>query len=93
MSYGLEVFHTNGALTFSSDDVTWNQVDFFFVPANGGTTAMYPIIEGRQVLTVQMFINPPPNDRKATAHTVSVSGTYVSATGGSEDAYILVLMR
>ena len=93
MTFGLEVFKSNGALGYSSDDVTWNQVDFFYVGAGGSETHNYAALAGRTVLTVQMFINPPPNDRKAIAHTVTVSGTTVSASGGSEAAYILVLMR
>lgn len=93
MSHGLEIYHTNGALAFSSSDVTWNQVEFFYVGPSGSESRNLPVLAGRQVLTVQMFINPPPNDRKATAHTVTVSGTTVSASGGSEAAYILVLMK
>jgi hypothetical protein len=93
MSFGLEIYHTNGAVAFSSNDVTWNQVDFFYVGPDGSESRYLPALSGRQVLTVQMFINPPPNDRKATAHTVTVSGLTVSASGGSEAAYILVLMK
>lgn len=93
MSFGLNVFHSNGNLTFSTDDVTWNQVDFFYVAGGGSATHTYPVLDGRSVLTVQMFINPPPVDRRAVAHTVTVAGTNVSVGGGSEGEYILVLMR
>lgn len=93
MSFGLNVFNASGGLAYSSSDVTWNQVDFFLVPANGSVTNSYSVLSGREVLTVQMFVNAPPTDRKATAHTVSVSGTTVSASGGSESSYIMVLMR
>ena len=93
MSFGLELNNAAGNLVYSSADVTWNQVDFFQVAGGGSESRTLPALAGRQVLTVQSFINPPPNDRKATAHTVTVSGTTVSVTGGSEAAYILVLMR
>ena len=93
MTFGLQVFNADGHLGYSSDDVTWNQADFFYVPPYGSVAQNIPAIVGRQVLTVQMFINPPPSDRKATAHAVSVSGAVVSASGGSEAAYILVLTR
>lgn len=93
MTHGLEVRHTNGNLAFSTDDVTWNQADFFPVAGYGSESRDLPALAGRQVLTVQMFINPPPSDRKATAHAITVSGTTVSVSGGSEAAYILVLMR
>jgi hypothetical protein len=93
MAHGLELFSNAGGLVYSSQDVTWNQVDFFPVAANGSEFKNYPVLQGRAVLTVQMFVNPPPNDRKAIAHNVVVSGTSVSVSGGTESAYILVLMR
>lgn len=175
MSHGMEIYSSGGHLTYSSSDVTWNQVDFFFVPAfavvtstslykwpetycvafqlrrveDGSTyinyafyelnktihygietsfyldgykyergdwygeqvdgtrvyykikkTRMdlpnvknYPVIAGKEVLVTQMMINPPPIDRKAIAHTIAVNGTEVTVSGGTEDTYILVLMR
>jgi hypothetical protein len=93
MSFGLAVFNAAGGMTYSSDDVTWNQVDFFRVDGGSSASKDYPVLAGREVLTAQMFVNAPPTDAKATAHTVTVSGTTVSATGGSEASYILVMMR
>lgn len=93
MSSGLQVLDAAAHLTYSTDDVTWNQVDFFPVAGYGSESRTLPALAGRQVLVVQMFINPPPNDRKAVAHTVTVSGTTVSVSGGSEATYILVLMK
>jgi hypothetical protein len=93
MSNGLNIFHSTGSLTFSTDDVTWNQVDFFYVAGGGSASNNYPVLSGRTTLTVQMFINPPPTDRRAIAHTVSVNGTNVSVSGGTEAEYILVLMK
>ena len=93
MTFGLEILNAAGNTSYSSDDVTWNQVDFLYVPANGGVGSVYPVLEGRSVLTVQMFVNPPPNDRRAIAHTVTINGNGVYASGGTEAAYLLVLMR
>jgi hypothetical protein len=93
MSFGLEVMKATGALAFSSDDVTWNQVDFFYVAGSSNTTKDFPVLAGREVMTVQVMIDAPPLDRKAIAHTITVSGTSVNVQGGSEKAYILVLMR
>ena len=93
MSFGANFFNASGAGTYSSADVTWNQVDFLFVPGGGSVSAVYPVIAGREVLTSQMFIDAPPVDRRAVAHTVAVSGTTVSASGGSENTFLLVLMR
>lgn len=93
MSFGLNIFNAVGGLTYSSTDVTWNQVDFFQVAAAGDVTKTYPVLSGREVLTVQMFVNAPPTDQKATAHTVTTTGTSVRVKDGSEASYIMVLMR
>ncbi|WP_396190159.1 hypothetical protein [Flavobacterium sp.] len=93
MSHGMEVYHSNGNLTYSSADVTWNQVDFFYVAAGGSQSFTYPALEGREVLLAQVFVQAPPSDRRAYAHTLTRSGNTVTASGGSEAAYILVLMR
>ncbi len=93
MSFGLAIFNAAGNTTFSSADVTWNQVAAFQVSANSSASNSYSVISGRTTQVVQMFIDPPPTDRKAIAHTVAVSGTTVSVSGGNENVLILVLMR
>ena len=93
MSYGLQIFKANGALGFSSDEVTWNQIDLLYCPGNTATYRYYPALVGREGLGVQILISPPPLNRKAIAHNVTISGGNVSVSGGSENAYILVLMR
>lgn len=93
MSYGIEIRNEYGALTYSTSDVTWNQVDFFSIAANGSVTNTYPALAGREFLSFQVLIDPPPLDRKAIAHTITRSGTQVSVSGGSENAFILILMR
>ena len=93
MSFGLGVFRSNGALAFSSDDVTWNQVDMLYCPGGSTNYRTYGMLAGREVLAVQVMIDPPPLNRRAIAHTVSVSGTNVTISGGSEAAYVIILMR
>ena len=93
MTHGLNIFNALGGLSYSSTDVTWNQVDFFYLGGGGYVNNNYPILAGREVLIVQTFINPPPLDRRAIAHYLTASGINVSGGGGSEAAYILVLMR
>lgn len=93
MSFGLGVFRSNGALAFSSDDVTWNQVDMLHCPGGSTTNRTYSMLAGREVLAVQVMIDPPPLNRRAIAHTVSVSGNNVTVSGGSEAAYVIILMR
>ena len=93
MSFGLDIFKSGGGLTYSTSDVTWNQVDFFLVSGGSSASNSYPSISGRAVLTLQVQIGAPPLTRKATAHSVTVSGTTISVSGGSENTYILVLMK
>lgn len=93
MSHGMEISNASGHVVYSSADVTWNQVDFFKVDGDSSASQSYAVLSGREVLTVQMFIDPPPTDKKATAHTVTVSGTTVSVSGGTVASYVLVLMR
>lgn len=89
----MDIFNQGGGLSYSTDDVTWNQVDSFVV--NGGEVfdTDYPVLEGREVLCVQVMIDPPPIDRRAIAHTITVTGTHVSVSGGTEKSFILVMMR
>jgi hypothetical protein len=93
MAQGLDIFNSDGDLTYSTSDVTWNQVDFFQVNGGSSVSNSYPFIDNKQVITAQFFIDGPPSTQAATAHTITVSGTTVSVSGGSENVYIVVLAR
>ena len=93
MSYGLNIFKSNGALSYSTDEVTWNQVGVMTCPAGGSVTKTFPALEGREHLVVQVPINPPSLTQRTYAHTIVVSGTTVTASGGNTEALILVMMR
>lgn len=93
MTFGMAIYSAAGSLTYSSTDVTWNQVDMLYVPRGGDVWKDYPVLNGKEVLTAQMMIEPPPIDRKAIAHAITVSGTVVHIAGGSENTYVLILMR
>lgn len=93
MSHGLLIYKNNGVVTYSTEDVTWNQVGVLYCPANGSAAQTFPALTGKEVLTAQIPINPPSLSSRTYAHTVTVSGTSISASGGNTDAYILVLMR
>jgi hypothetical protein len=107
-THGLAVYNSSQELIYSSADVTWNQVDYFEVTAsvNGSFVVKnYTTIIGKEVLVLQILIDAPPTTRRAIAHTITYNntGAYNSATGlgggsvkvtgGSEKAFILVLMR
>lgn len=93
VGYGVGVFSASGSLVYSSEDVTWNQVDMIFVPRGADIWREHPALAGKEVITAQIMINPPPIDRKAIAHTITREGTRVHVAGGSEDTFVLVLMR
>jgi len=92
MAYGLQINKATGGSIYNSDSVTWNQVAFF--SHSGNASYSYPILTGKESLIVQMFINPPPVDRRMLAYNISVnsSGT-IQISDGNETVYILVLMR
>jgi len=93
LSFGLNLYSSGGSLSYSSTDVTWNQVGFFSVAGGADVTRSFPALSGREVLVTQVFLNPPPTDRRAYAHTIVVTGISVHVYGGSEEVYVLVLMR
>ena len=106
MAHGLQIYNSTGSLTYSSTDVTWNQVDYFYVtalPAPQSVTNVYPVIIGKEVKVLQLLIDAPPTNRKAVAHSIIYNNTATSSwglvpggvniQGGSENALILVLMR
>ena len=98
-THGLEVYNSTGGLVYSSADVTWNQVDYFSVNALTGTsyskTYSFLANAGKEVKILQILVNAPPTDRRALAHTTSFNSStgVVTISGGSESAFILVLMR
>ena len=93
ISHGMEIFNASGGVTYSTKTVTWNQVDMLLCPASQTTRGSYPVLAGKEVIAAQVMINPPPITRKAIAHSINVNGIDVTVAGGSEDAYVLVLMR
>lgn len=93
MSFGFQIFDSGGTLRFDSTDVTYNQVAFYSVSGGSSDSRSIPQIGGKTVAVGQVMIDPPLLDRKAVAHSISVSGTTVSVSGGSESVYIIVLVR
>lgn len=91
--FGMDVRNAAGSVVFSTNDVTWNQIDMFLIEAKQEVVKTYPILQGREFLGTQLLIDPPPLDREAIAHTITRSGNTVTVKGGSEKAYIVVLVR
>ena len=106
-THGLNIYNASLELIYSSADVTWNQVDYFEVAAQPGSSVVryYEAIIEKEVLVLQVFVNGPPITGQLISHTITynnktyydyalglASGT-VKVTGGSDSAFILVLMR
>lgn len=92
VDFGFRCYKGNQVI-YDSSSVTWNQVDFFEVPANGTVDRYYPFCNGRTMIGYQTFIDPPPIDRKMLAHTIYVNGGYLTVTGGNSRAHITVLVQ
>lgn len=93
MSFGLQVTSESGQVTYDSSMVTWNQVDFFLVPANTSIGYTYEVLAGKEVQVMLIFVDAPPADRKAIAPTVTIGATTVNLSGGTVAVYAIVLMR
>lgn len=95
-TFGLKMYKADGVtVVYDSSSITWNQVDQVFVAGNSSGSWTYPLLIGQEILVVQMLINQPVVTRRCVAHTITTSNTtgVISISGGTEDAYFLVLMR
>lgn len=95
MTFGLNLYNSTGSLSYTTDDVTWNQVDIFYIAAGGSLVNNYPVIVGKDAKAIQVLINAPSLNSRSVAKNISIDtnngNVYVS--GGTEAAYIVVLMR
>jgi len=85
MSYGFEVYNSNGALQFSSLDETWTVLAYFTSPANTNRTHNgVPDMPTR--LVVRQMINQITGDDEAYVHTYVLSGNtlYTYAPSSTE---------
>lgn len=97
MAYGLQVFDEHGHLSFSTEDITWMQIDQFVVNANQTVSNNYPIISGMTIITQMQLINDVPDNQEGYAPEVTVSGTTVTVAPysgqTSEQVIIMVLAQ
>lgn len=88
-------------LVYSSNDVTWNQVDSFVAGSGLTVTKSYAFLTAagvNELITMQFMINTLDPDTAALTHTVSISGTTVTATpagsqGTFSETHVVVLGR
>lgn len=93
MPHGIQLYDANGHCYYDSTSVTWNQVESRIVRANESWSKTYPSLHNREILVLQLYLNPPGILDEATAHTLDVSGATVTVSGGDQDELIMVLMR
>ena len=97
-TFGLKMYKADGVtVAYDSSSITWNQVDQLYVAGNSSGSWNYPLLIGKEVLIIQLLINTPSIARKCIAHvinstTASTNGN-ISISGGSENAFFLVLIR
>ena len=78
MSYGLNVYRSDGTLGFSTADVTWQTVAQFTVAANATVANTYSEAAGMTVIAQRQLVNVPPSSQEDYAPNVTISGTTVS---------------
>lgn len=109
MSYGLAIYRSNGSLAFSSESVTWTQIDYIYVPAGTTINNTYSILQDKQVMIIQILQDNVGAYTRNTSNNIYVSGilyttsevaagyyngnNVVTVVGGNVNAYVMVLMR
>lgn len=78
---------------FSSNDIVWNQVDFFEVAGGSTVSKTYDFLTGWEKLVTQCFMDAPPSTRKMLDCNTTWSGNRLTVSGGSERTLILVFAR
>ena len=78
MSYGLNIYRSDGTLGFSTADVTWQTVAQFTVAANATVSNTYSEAAGMTVIAQRQLVNVPPNSQEDYVPNVTISGTTVN---------------
>jgi hypothetical protein len=92
MTTGFDSFPTP---IYSSTDITWNQVDSFYMPAYGYASNIYSFCAGKEIKVNQILITSADITSAYLSNIITVDNSTgrVIITGGNTDAYITVLMR
>lgn len=82
MSYGLEIYNSDGSLGFSTDDAVWHFLDSFTVSANipvgtaynyfYGAAQGYPEAVGKEVMHTVTLLEVPPQGVEQNAPQITV---------------------
>ena len=80
MSYGLNVYRSDGTLGFSTADVTWQTVAQFTVAANATVSNTYSEAAGMTVIVQRQLVNVPPAAQEDYVPNVTVSNNSQTIT-------------
>ena len=78
MAYAFQVFNDTGDLIYSTDSVTWMQIDSFAVLANEIVEVDYPELSGWTIKVYMDLLDQPPDAQEHYAPIPSISGTTVT---------------
>jgi len=98
MSYGLNVYKSDGSLGFSTADITWQTVAQFTVAANTTVANTYSEAAGMNVIVQRQLVNVPPDAQEDYVPNVAVSNNSQTITvspqsGSSSQCIIHVLAQ
>ena len=80
MSHGLEIFNSNGGLTYSTEDIAWLHIDTFIVNENSTMTKSYSSFKGMLLKAVVQMVNEPPEVGAGYAPIVTIDQNIPSVT-------------
>ena len=87
MSYGLNVYRSDGTLGFSTADITWQTVAQFTVAANATVSNTYSEAAGMNIIAQRQLVNVPPNSQEDYIPNVVVSNNSQTITVSPQSGF------
>lgn len=84
MSYGVQLKNSSGTTYFDTDSITWNYMGAFIANADSNASVTISSLSlVSETLVQRFFVDEAPGDQEAYLHSVSISGTTVTASTGT----------
>jgi hypothetical protein len=84
VSFGVQLKNESGDIYFDSDTIAWNYMGSFIAPADTTEATSMPTISlVNETLVQRFFVDEAPGDQEAYLHSVTISGTTVTANSGT----------
>lgn len=94
MTTGVRLYNADGNIYFSTDSQTWNYIGTFIAAANENPSVTFAALSVMsEVIFQRSAVDNPPNNQAGYIHTVSQSGTTITASGGNIRTLVTVLGR